>query len=912
MQPSSPFQFLTAFGAKDVTIAKLRGGHSNASDVSGAVLQRNNIHLSVAKEGAVQDTLVSLRTSTKTKSGKVKFILATDGITVQAENLNSGEPLFSDYARMGEHFGFFLPLAGISLTTELTDNPIDIKATIRLNKLYVELLRENPDWGSMQQRAALNRFLARLIFCFFAEDTGIFLAHHQFTGTVDKMSAGQSQATHEILEYLFRVMDTKPEDRASLNIRPWAAEFPYVNGALFSGECDCPRFSKLARSYFLSAGSLDWKDINPDIFGSMIQAVADEGPGDGEGESERSSLGMHYTSVPNILKVLNPLFLDDLREQLEAAGTSTRRLRALRRRIAAIRVFDPACGSGNFLVIAYLHMRQIEHAISKQLGDDPRSWIRLEQFYGIEIKGFAAEIARLALLIAEFQADCRYLSEQQARLAVLPLHKTGQIYTTNALRVDWLTICPPAAPLVEEHNLAGPTGHFVVADDASGDAIDPETFICGNPPYRGGIALNASQRADLKAVWRGHKYSEKTTDYVTGWLAQAKHYLESVKNASAAFVTTNSIVQGQQAADVWTPIFNAGLAISFAHRSFKWDNLATNNAGVTVVIVGIAHSPIRKPCRLYDGEFVRTAETIGCYLLPNQNSIIRSRDVPLSDVPPMSFGNMPRDGGHLILTYTEAAQLREIAPKFVFRYIGAQELIDGVPRYCLWIDDVDAGEAAAIEQISERLARVRKVRLDSSADSTRAMGDQPHRFAQRAGIARRHTIAIPGVSSENREYLPCDVLGPGTVISDRNFGIFDGPLWTMALVTSRLHWVWAATVCPRLEMRFKYANTLGWNNFPVPLLTENVKADLNACAEGILQAREAHYPASIADLYTPGAIPSDLKRAHEKNDDLLERVYVGRRFRNDTERLEHLFALYEKMTAESASSPTARKVKRTQ
>jgi hypothetical protein len=904
-----PLQFLAAFGANDVTIAKLRNGHATPSDVPGGVLQRNNIHIATANEGEVRATLAALRRSPKTRAGKAKFILATDGVTLEAENLASGEPLVCDYARTGDHFGFFLALAGISSVREIANNPIDIKATLRLNKLYVELLRTNPDWGSAEKRPALNRFLARLIFCFFAEDTGIFYVPHQFTTTVEQMSDGQSKNTHEIIAYLFRVMDSKLGDRPTLNIRPWAVNFPYVNGELFSGDCECPRFSKLARSYFLSAGGLDWKDINPDIFGSMVQAVSDEGgEDDNEDETERRSLGMHYTSVPNILKVLNPLFLDNLREQLDAAGANSRKLSALRRRIAAIRVFDPACGSGNFLVISYLQMREIEYAIAQRLGVDLLSWIRLENFYGIEIKGFAAEIARLALLIAEFQADCKYLDKQQACKAVLPLHKTGQIHVTNALRIDWLTICPPATTLVEESDLAGPTGRFVAASDVFGDNIDPETYICGNPPYRGAKALSAAQQADLRTAWRGHSYSQNTTDYVTGWLAQAKHYLTQVANSSAAFVLTNSVVQGQQAGDVWTPIFGAGLAITFAHSSFKWGNLAANNAGVAVVIVGIAPTQYKYQRRIYENDQVRTVNTIGCYLVPNQTVVIRPRGEPLSKVPNMVKGNEPRDGGHLILNERDKQDLTIAVPSFVVRYIGSQEIISGAPRHCLWIPDDRADVARENKIIARRLERIRSMR---TATSSRGSIEFPHRFTYGPGMALNHTIAVPSHSSESREYLPCDLLGPNTVISNANFGLFDGPLWTLAIICSRLHWIWAATVCARLEMRIRYSNTLGWNNFPVSALTENAKADLTKCAEDILLAREEHYPASIDDLYKPGAMPDNLKCAHDANDDLLERIYIGRRFRNDTERLEHLFALFEKMIAfERSAQKTYKKVRR--
>ena len=505
-----PFQFLTAFGFKDTTVSRLRSGSTNSSDVLGGVLQRSNIHIATASAGAVGEALSALRASPKTAAAKAKFLLATDGETVEAEDLNTGEAIVCELGDVPRQLGFFLPLAGISTVTEIKNNPIDIKATGRLNKLYVELLKDNPDWGTKENRPALNQFMARLIFCFFAEDTGIFLGEGLFTSTVARWSApGHGSGnerwgnTHEVLSELFRAMATDTRHNGQLDdrhrkaagIKSWADVLPYVNGGLFSGSVDCPKFSRIARSYLLRAGELSWNEINPDIFGSMIQAVADD--------DERGELGMHYTSVPNILKVLNPLFLDDLREQLAAADDNLRKLRNLRKRIAGIRVFDPACGSGNFLVIAYLKMREIEHEIVKRTGDVPRSLIKLTNFYGIEIKTFAVEIARLSLLIAEFQADCRYISQHEARAMVLPLHRTGQIRAGNALREDWLDVCPRIdVPRQAEHDLGGATGRLALEHSGLNSAEEVETFICGNPPFSGTRNQSEDQNSDLETVFR--------------------------------------------------------------------------------------------------------------------------------------------------------------------------------------------------------------------------------------------------------------------------------------------------------------------------------------------------------------------------------------------------------------------------
>ena len=448
-----PFAFLEAFGNKPTTIKKLRSDRtsSNKSDIGG-VLQRNNIHIKVCSEGEVSATFIALQNSPATAKQKAKLILATDGKGFEAGNLVDGETISCDYPDFHNHFGFFLPLAGITTVKQIRENAFDIKATGRLNRLYIELLKENPDWDKAERREALNHFMARLIFCFFAEDTNIFHSDSLFTTTVDRMSSSDSSDTHQIISELFRAMSTSLEARKTAKIRNWANEFPYVNGGLFSGDVEVPRFSKIARSYLLHVGNLDWTKINPDIFGSMIQAVADD--------EERGALGMHYTSVPNILKVLNPLFLDDLRSQLEVAEENARKLLNLRQRMARIRVFDPACGSGNFLVIAYKEMRVIEDEINRRRGEaGRRSDIPITSFRGIELRHFSAEIARLALVIAKFQCDVLYLGQQEAMLIFLPLERDNWITCGNALRLDWLSICPPTGTgvkLVEDDLFSTP------------------------------------------------------------------------------------------------------------------------------------------------------------------------------------------------------------------------------------------------------------------------------------------------------------------------------------------------------------------------------------------------------------------------------------------------------------------------
>lgn len=910
-----PFAFLAAFGNKATTVKRLRSGSSNASDVEGGVLQRSNIHIAVCPDGRVGETLAALRASPKTASNRVKFILATDGVHLEAEDLNSGETVACGYPDFAEHFGFFLPLAGISTVRAIKNNPIDIKATGRLNKLYVELLKDNPDWSTEARRQEMNQFMARLIFCFFAEDTGIF-ENHLFTKTIERMSDSQSGNTHEVLIELFRAMDTPTLHQGQLDdryrkaagIKSWADAFPYVNGGLFTGSSECPRFSRIARSYLLRAAELNWKEINPDIFGSMIQAVADE--------EERGELGMHYTSVPNILKVLNPLLLDDLCEQLEAAGDNLRKLRNLRKRLSSIRVFDPACGSGNFLVIAYMKMREIEHEIVKRTGDKPKSWIPLANFYGIEIKGFAAEIARLSLLIAEFQCDVRMISQQEARLNVLPLHRTGQIRTGNALRLNWLEVCPPARGIEQR-----PTDLFGTEPEQNEIDFDPkeaETYICGNPPYKGSSEQTKEQKSDLSEVFAGYESAWKSLDYVSGWFINAARFSQHSQTASA-FVSTNSICQGQQVPILWPLIFSCDREISFAHASFKWSNLAKKNAGVTVIVAGL-DAPKSGPKRLYergdDGEVrERQVENINPYIVPFRNVFVEKSSRPISRLPLMDYGSKPADGGNLILSRSDAQslQLPESDARLVQPYVGTSEFIDGNTRYCLWIADTEVSLARTYERIRERIDKVRSFRLESTKGPTKEAATQAHAFAEirhSTGNGETHPLIVPIHTSENRDYLPVGLLPGQSVVSNAAYAMYDAPIWNMALIASRIHLVWIATVCGKLETRYRYSNTLGWNTFPIPPLTEKNKGDLTRCAEDILLAREVHFPKTIADLYDPEEMPDDLRAAHERNDETLERIYIGRRFRNDTERLEKLFELYTKMTADTAAGPNVRSAKR--
>ena len=889
-----PFAFLEAFGNKATTIKKLRSGASNKSDIDG-VLQANHIHLKTCDTGQVPDTLTALRGSkaTETKRNKVRFLLATDGEAFEAEDLSTGETVSCSYADFPNHFVFFWPLAGLSKTKQLSESEFDVRATLRLNKLYTTLRADNPDWEKCSHD--MNHFMARLIFLFFAEDTDILNGDDLFTATIEQMANADGSNTHEVISELFRAMNTDCPDRGAADLPRWAAKFPYVNGGLFSGSTEVPKFSRIAQRYLTHIGHLDWTRINPDIFGSMIQAVADE--------DERSALGMHYTSVPNILKVLNPLFLDDLNAQLEAAGDNKRKLDHLRKRMSKIRVFDPACGSGNFLVIAYKEMRSIEAKVNAYCGEpDRRTDILLTNFRGIELRDFSAEIARLALIIAEYQCDVTYRGHKDALAAFLPLDAENWITQGNALRLDWLTVCPPTSQKVD---MRGEDLFMSPLEKAQIDFKNEggETHICGNPPYLGSREQSKEQKEDLGRIFDGRVRSWKSLDYVAGWFMKAADYALHTPTVSA-FVSTNSICQGQQVPILWSALFADGHEITFAHTSFKWANLASHNAGVTVAVVAITNvsGRIKRVFSLDDngGMISKEVDNINAYLSSGTNIIMQKRSQPLSTLTQMNYGNYPGDGNFLTLYGNDKKSLLATDPSvehLVRPVFGAQEFIKGLSRYCLWIDDDQLELAKRNPTIASRIEAVKETRLRSRDASLNKLATRSHQYRDR-NVGKSHLLLVPTVSSETREYLPVDLKPSQAVTTNQAFALYDAPLWNMALIASRIHLVWIATVCGKLETRIRYSNTLGWNTFPVPRLTEKNRADLTRCAEDILLAREAHFPATIADLYKPDAMPENLRAAHDRNDEVLERIYIGRRFKNDTERLEKLFEMYTRMTTQ--------------
>lgn len=868
----SPLEFgleLLLFFSSANTVKRITGTKTSLSDLPDGTLWKEKFHYAPSTLGNTDTTLTKLKQSQSTNKGKVRLLITFDGNCILIFDRKYDELTQTTLSGLKNEPQLFLPLIGEEGFRLSNESKVDIKATAKLAKLYDAIVEHSEQWLIGDKRHLMNHFMTQLIFCLFAEDTGIFPVGI-FKRTLNNRSGREGQDATSVIEAIFNVLD-KPQEQRS-NAPAWLADFPYVNGGLFSGDAHVPPLSPKAYRYLLEAASLDWKHVNPDILGSSIQAIVDP--------ELRGDLGMHYTSVPNILKLLDPLFLDDLRHQLFNARHSKKKIDEFLVRLSKVVIFDAAAGSGNFLVIAYRELRKLELQAMDALRDLNQgasmsfgftSVVSLNQLYGIEYADFAAETAKLALWIAEYQQNARFAAAFGTGIPSLPLRDSGNILCGNALRQDWCTFCP-----IKE-------GY--------------EHYIVGNPPYLGSSKMGKEQKEDMDLVFKGHTPTFKTLDYVCAWFLKAAEYCQG-KNASFSFVATNSIVQGGHVPIIWPIIFNKGLEISYAYTSFEWKNNASNNAGVTCVIVGVRNLS-NNPKYLFTNEDKLLSKNINGYLLDSVNIDVCKSTLPIFNLPPMDRGSSPIDGGGLLLSVEEANKIKDEnydLAILVKKYVGSQELINGLQRYCLWIDDENLPLATSSSFINTRLDEVKLMRLESSKQQTINLANTPHRFGEIRQYNSQLTIVVPRVSSENREYLPVDVLTQGEIISDRNFGIYDGPLWAMALIASKMHHIWIATVCVRLRNDFSYSNTLGWNTFPVPDLTEELKEQLNQSARAIILKREEYFPKSIADLYAPKKMPEDLLEVHQANDRIVDGLYREQPFADQSERLAHLFELYIKKT----------------
>ncbi len=871
------YDLLLAYHLPKTSITRLKKGSYNLAKTPGEILWKNRLCFVHETKVDVHVRADALKNDAKVAKQKPRFIVVTDFKVFVALDTKTEDSLDIKFNELPKHYDFFLPWAGMEKYQGKNEAVADRKSAEKMARLYELILEEN-EIESDSDRHALNVFLSRLLFCFFAEDTQIFSETQPalFTKALADHTSGDGGDLQPYLQKLFKVLNTEEKAKSRSKLPQYLQDFPYVNGGLFAKDSEVPKFNAKSRKIIIECGQLDWKQINPDIFGSMMQAVMHD--------DMRANLGAHYTSVVNIKKVIDPLFINDLEEELEKAGTSKKKLNALLDRIYSLRIFDPACGSGNFLIISYKRLCELEIDIFERLYEIGKqttikaieSKVSLSQFYGIEIDDFACETAKLSLWLAEHQMNMRFKEVFLCCKATLPLKDGGHIVRGNALRLEWSEVCPK--------------------DNAV------ETYLIGNPPYLGSTWQNKKQKEDLALLFSPVTNKYKNLDYVASWYLKGAHYVASSK-AQCAFVATNSICQGEQVSLLWHLLFALGIEIGFAHTSFKWTNNATGNAGVTCIVVGIRRKS-KQLKSLFENSSCREVENIGPYLNDGGNGSVSESRTPMSAIPVMDNGSKPADGRHLSINMFDFEILESKGSKvisFTKKYWGAEEFINGKNRYCLWIEDDEVEEALKIPFIQKRVALVREFRLKSKKKPTQKKAEVAHRFAEpRYKVG--NSVFVPKVSSERRKYIPIGFVGEDTVISDLGFAIYDAEPWIFAVISSRMHMDWVRTVGGRLETRIRYSSKLCYNTFPFPDISDSQKEALEEHVFAVLDERELHPEKTLADLYDPDKMPEGLAQAHHKMDLAIERCYRKKPFKDDTERLTHLFQLYEKMTSSEAKA----------
>ncbi|MCM1317096.1 MAG: N-6 DNA methylase [Bacteroides sp.] len=827
----------------------------------------------------IYDIVNALREDVKIAKQSPRLYIASNGVHVVAYDPKENDWYENRIDLLWKDFEFFTPLAGIEKIRYTEEAEADVKSAELMAKLFDDIRRYN-DIRNPETVHAINVFMSRLLFCFFAEDTGLFPGDNLFTNTLKTHTKEDGSDLGEFIDRAFLAMSTN--DTAILDTLPQLYKvFPYVNGGLFHDRYPIPVLSRRARTLIINCGEYNWREINPDIFGSMIQAVVTP--------EQRAGLGMHYTSVPNIEKLIRPLFLDSLDEEFETACSearekiarhthpdrATQRLRNLLTRLSKIKFFDPACGSGNFLIISYKRLRELEIRIWKAMRDIasiailPFPNISLTQFYGIEIDEYACDTATLSLWLAEHQMNVKFKDELYVLPETLPLKPSGHIVCGNACRLDWDKVCPHTP--------------------------EDEVYIMGNPPYLGSAWQDGAQKEDMRIVFKGQS-NFKNLDYIACWFWKGAQYIEDTK-AQCAFVSTNSISQGEQVSMLWEPILSKNIFISFGVQSFRWNNNAKHTATVTCNIIGIS-SLNKVKCRLYSDNQLRFVEHINGYLMPTQDISIGRISESISGLPSICKGSMARDDGHLLLDEKQREDLILKYPELknvIKPFIGAAEFLRDIPRYCLWMSDTEYEKFKSLPEIKSRMEKISSVRGASKAPSTQAYADRPYLFVQRT-YQDKPFVYIPQVTSEKRKYVPIGLFAKGTVTSDKAFSVYDGGLLVFAIVSSYMHILWFKTFGGRLETRYSYSSNMCYNSFPFPKLTTAEKEELEELAQEILNIRDENFDMTLGEMYNPETMPEELREAHHRLDLVVERIYRSEPFTSDEERLEHLFKLYAKMT----------------
>jgi type I restriction-modification system DNA methylase subunit len=856
------YDLLLAYGFGPSLISRLKNGLYNLSKVEGEISLKKKLFFKKVYNEDLHLSITNIATEIKHDQ---RFVIVTDYKTLLAKDTKMNVTLDIHIKDLPKNSSFFLPWAGMEKAQLQNENPADIKAAHKMGKLFDEINSDNED-DSPEFKKSLNVFLSRLLFCFFAEDADIF-EDNQFSNAIASHTQQDGSDLKEYLDKLFEVLNTPENQRVGLP--EYLNAFPYVNGGLFAEKHNAPNFSYASRKAIIESGSLSWAEINPDIFGSMFQAV--------NHADNRGTLGQHFTSVPNIMKVIEPLFLNDLREAFENARGNNNKLNQLLFRLKNIKIFDPACGSGNFLIIAYKELRRLEMEIFKELGSLALSEISLNQFYGIELDDFAHEIAILALWLTKHQMNVEFFKEFGRTNPTLPLTDAGNIVQGNACQLDWEEVCPKNQ--------------------------DDEVYILGNPPYLGSSMQNKMQKEDLKIVL-SNIGSYKNLDYIACWFYKASDYISN-SNSSFAFVSTNSICQGEQVGLLWPHIFNRNQEIGFAHQSFVWSNNAKEKAKVVVVIIGVRNNSNASKFLINKG-LKSNSVNINAYLINGPNMFFSRRSKPLSQLPDLVRGSMPTDGGNLILTKEEKDSLSDNysnVSKLIKPIYSGGDFLNGKERWCLWITDMDLELAKTNSFINSRLEAVKKFRLESDAPSTVEYSKYPNRFRQ-ISYEETDCIIVPLTSSMRRKYIPFAFLGKGSVVTNSAGVIYNALPYHFSIISSRIHMNWVSVLAGRLKSDFRYSSVICYNNFPFPSISKQRKDELTQCTLKIIDERLKHSEKTMAQLYDPDKMPEGLKEAHHQNDLAVERCYRSTPFNSDEERLEYLFKLYEKMIQEEKDKDT--------
>lgn len=863
------YWLLHSFGKSERDIERYKEGKGVLKTFDGLLIKGLFCYRS-ASTMQLTNVLERLKQDQQVLKAAPKIIAVSDGKSILAYDLREKDTYENQLERLPSDFAFFYPLMDVERVHYVEESPADIKAAEKLAKLHDELRSYN-EFRSNDDLHDLNIFISRLLFCFFAEDTGIF-EENLFTSSIQRYTKEDGSDLSDYLDESFNVMDIslRRSDIPSI-----VKQFPYVNGGLFSKRVQIPKMGAKARRIIIECGELDWKDINPDIFGSMIQAVVNP--------EERANQGMHYTSVPNIMKVINPLFLDELRgeynklnefyeQKLQMKNIGALSVKqfyedvkpvikkgdALLKRMSKMKFFDPACGSGNFLIITYKCLRFLEMdilALQRKCTPEgeilfvDNSVISLSQFYGIELLDFPHEVAMLSLWLAEHQMNTKLNENFGVNTKALPLKNITQIVCGNACRIDWNTVCPHTP--------------------------EEEVFIFGNPPYLGSRNQDKEQKEDMNIVFGNIQHG--VLDYICSWFYKAALYCRENKNTSFAFVSTNSITQGVQIPILWEPIYALNLDILFAYTTFPWSNNAKYNAGVSCVIIGVGINNGKRQKVIYDANNIILVDKINPTITDKQTAIINSQSKSISGLKQMIKGSLPADDNNLTLYDEEKESIISeypLAKKFIKNFVGAQELINGDRRYCIWVNDADSEEAIKIPPFIERFERVKKMRLGSKKEVTRRIASIPYKFAEDR-YRNDEALVIPVVSSERREYIPMGFVPDGTVVYYSAFAIYNATAIDFGIVTSKIHMLWTKTTSGKLESRIRYSAQLCYNTFPFPKISEEKKQEIESAAEKVLITREYYPEKTLAELYDLDKMPQDLREAHAKLDDIVESCYPG-------------------------------------